>query len=313
VFVCHSLGGLVVQRLLLTFRQYAQQVPFIYFFSTPETGSQIANLGSVFSSDPLLKVMFAGDENGYLQNLENEWKAAQFHIHRLCAYEKKKYKGVLVVDRLSGTRNCDEPPMAINEDHLGIVKPNGTEHDSYIALRNAMRRPRTQAASRPPPITKADKGPLQDVLERWKIPGNRFSLMPNDDLCREADGLAETMRKADKDTSNSVINERENYSRTMASNEPSWVKDPALTRMEAHINNLYGQLLLAWVSRYKPDGVLLLKAMEPRLPAGTTVSQITLRYEWRGADESTSLLPMLAGDLDKLATALETGKAPLNN
>jgi triacylglycerol esterase/lipase EstA (alpha/beta hydrolase family) len=105
VFVCHSLGGLVVQRLLLTFRQYAQKVRFIYFFSTPETGTQITNLGGLFSSDPLLKKMFAGDENGYLQNLENEWKAAQFHIHSLCAYEKKKYKGLLVVDRLSGTRN----------------------------------------------------------------------------------------------------------------------------------------------------------------------------------------------------------------
>jgi predicted alpha/beta hydrolase family esterase len=52
VFVCHSLGGLIVQRLLLTFRSYAQQVPFIYFFSTPETGAQITKLASVFSSAP---------------------------------------------------------------------------------------------------------------------------------------------------------------------------------------------------------------------------------------------------------------------
>jgi hypothetical protein len=138
VFVCHSLGGLVVQRLLLTFRGYAAQVPFIYFFSTPETGAQIAKLASVFSADPLLRALLPGDENGYLQNLENEWKASQFHIHRLCAYEKKPYKGVLVVDRLSGTRNCDAPPIPINEDHVGIVKPSSTNHDSYIALRNAL-------------------------------------------------------------------------------------------------------------------------------------------------------------------------------
>jgi pimeloyl-ACP methyl ester carboxylesterase len=159
VFVCHSLGGLVVQRLLLTFREHAQQVPFIYFFSTPETGAQVANLGGVFSSDPLLKVMFAGDENGYLENLENEWKAAKFHIHRFCAFEKKKYKGVLVVDRLSSTRNCDDPPIAINEDHLGIVKPNSTQHDSYIALRDAAlanpisRKLATPVVPSPPRIT----------------------------------------------------------------------------------------------------------------------------------------------------------------
>ena len=90
VFVCHSLGGVIVQRLLLTFRLYAQQVPFIYFFSTPETGAQIANLGSVFSSDPLLKAMFAGDENGYLQNLENEWeRQPTTYSPALCLREEK--------------------------------------------------------------------------------------------------------------------------------------------------------------------------------------------------------------------------------
>lgn len=152
VFVCHSLGGLIVQRLLLTFKQYAAQVPFIYLFSTPETGAQIANLFSVFSSDPLLKEMFAGDENDYLQNLENEWKGAQFHIPRLCAYEKKKYKGKLVVDRLSATRNCDNVPIPVNEDHLGIVKPDGVTHESYVALRNAYLQ--YQIASKPAQIDK---------------------------------------------------------------------------------------------------------------------------------------------------------------
>jgi len=139
IFVCHSLGGLIVQRLLLTFRGYASKVPFVYFFATPQTGSDMARLATVFDADPLLKALLPGDQNEYLQNLENEWKASHFRIQRLCAYEKNPYKGILVVDRLSGTRNCDEPPIAINENHLGIVKPDSTEHDSYIALRNAIR------------------------------------------------------------------------------------------------------------------------------------------------------------------------------
>ena len=88
VFVAHSLGGLIVQRFLLTHREYAKQVPFIYFYSTPETGAEIARLGSLFSSDPLLKQMFPGEANDYLLNLEAEWKAAGFtNIHRYCAYE----------------------------------------------------------------------------------------------------------------------------------------------------------------------------------------------------------------------------------
>jgi pimeloyl-ACP methyl ester carboxylesterase len=149
VFVCHSLGGLVVQQLLLLNQEDANQVPFIYFFSTPESGAQIARLGSLFSSDPLLTDTFSGDENEYLQILEESWKAAHFHIHRLCAYEKKPYKGVLVVDRLSGTRNC-ETTLPINEDHLGIVKPDGTDHPSYIALRNAVKRYPIKPASPTP-------------------------------------------------------------------------------------------------------------------------------------------------------------------
>lgn len=137
VFVCHSMGGLVTQRLLLTHREYAAQVPFIYFFSTPETGAQIAKIGRIFSADPLLKAMIPGDENDYLLNLENEWLAAGFgKVHRYCAYEKKPMKGVLVVDRLSGTRNC-ESSVPINEDHAGIAKPCSAADDSYIALRNA--------------------------------------------------------------------------------------------------------------------------------------------------------------------------------
>jgi pimeloyl-ACP methyl ester carboxylesterase len=139
VFVCHSLGGLVVQRFLLTFRELASQVPFIYFFSTPETGSQLAKVGHLFSSDPLLKEMFSGNENDYLLNLENEWVAARFPIKRYCAYEKQRMRGVLVVDRLSGTRNCTAAnPIPITADHATIVKPCSDQDESYIALRNAI-------------------------------------------------------------------------------------------------------------------------------------------------------------------------------
>lgn len=140
VFVCHSLGGLIIQRLLLTHRNLAKRVLFIFFFSTPESGSQLAQLAHFFSADPLLAAMLPGDQNAYLLNLEYEWIAASFEIKRFCAYEKLPTKGVLIVDRLSGTRNCSETPIPINEDHVGIVKPCSRQDDSYISLRNAMLR-----------------------------------------------------------------------------------------------------------------------------------------------------------------------------
>ena len=60
-----------------------------------------------------------------------------FNMHRYCAYEKKSVKGFLVVDRLSGTRGC-ENAIAVNEDHISLVKPCDRNVDSYIALRNAV-------------------------------------------------------------------------------------------------------------------------------------------------------------------------------
>ncbi len=136
VFVAHSMGGLVVQRLLLTYRDLAKQIPFIYFFATPSSGAELASLAHAFSADPLLKEMLPGDQNDYLLNLENEWRAASFQsIRRYCAYEKPPI-GPLVVDRLSATRNCDSS-LPITADHISIVKPCTTAAESYIAFRNA--------------------------------------------------------------------------------------------------------------------------------------------------------------------------------
>jgi Alpha/beta hydrolase family len=164
VFVAHSLGGLVVQRFLITHREFAKQVPFIAFYATPETGAQIAQLGHIFSADPLLKEMFPGPENDYLLNLENEWIAAGFTTKRYCAYEKKPTKGIWVVDRLSGTRNCtNKTPIPINEDHINIVKPCSVHDDAYITLKNLVQ----ENPIAPAPIVTKD-----DVQTReWRSPG----------------------------------------------------------------------------------------------------------------------------------------------
>jgi Alpha/beta hydrolase family len=164
VFVAHSLGGLVVQRFLITHREYAKQVPFIAFYATPETGAQVAQLGHIFSADPLLKEMFSGPENDYLLNLENEWIAANFMTKRYCAYEKKPTNGIWIVDRLSGTRNCtNKTPIPINENHINIVKPCSTQDDAYITLKNLV----IENPIAPAPIALKD-----DVQTReWRSPG----------------------------------------------------------------------------------------------------------------------------------------------
>ncbi len=161
VFVAHSLGGLVVQRFLLTHRDFAKQVPFIVFYSTPESGAQIARLAHIFSSDPLLKEMLPGDQNDYLLNLENEWIAARFSIKGYCAYEKLATKGLPVVDRLSGTRNCtDNTPIPINKNHIDIVKPCNTQDDAYVFLKNIVS-DNPIAPKGPPPVPRDAEPYLQ--------------------------------------------------------------------------------------------------------------------------------------------------------
>lgn len=136
VFVAHSMGGLIVQRLLLTHHDLAPKVRFIYFLSTPQEGSAIARLGHALNGDPNLQQMFPGDSNTYLQNIEAEWMGANFGIPRYCTIERKPMHGVLVVDGESGTRNCQKV-VALDEDHAGVAKPCSSNDDSYIALRVA--------------------------------------------------------------------------------------------------------------------------------------------------------------------------------
>jgi len=128
-----------VQRLLLKHRAEARQVPLIYFYGTPQTGAQIARVGSAFSDDPLLREMAPGASNGYLMTMESDWHNAGFSsVRRLCAYEKLKYKCILIVDDLSGTRGCDNA-VAVHKNHVTIVKPRDREEGSYILLRKAWR------------------------------------------------------------------------------------------------------------------------------------------------------------------------------
>ena len=139
IFVCHSLGGLVVQRFLLTNRSLASKVKRIYFYSTPNEGAGVAAVGKILSADPLLHEM--GNWEQHLRTIEFDWKSANFSIKRYCAYEIKDVNGIRVVAEASATRSCDNVPVAINKNHIDIVKPNDERDPTYTFLRNAWQEP----------------------------------------------------------------------------------------------------------------------------------------------------------------------------
>src|ERR1700733_4128681 len=150
IFICHSLGGLIVKQLIIDHPNLAQKVPFIVFYATPGAGAFIARFASVFSGDPLLKSMSDSGDETYLLDLENRWRSGGFAtIHRYCAYEEQKMRpsdlrslfvggapnaaaklldfvgGIYVVDPSSATYGCDSDAAftGIDGNHLQIVKP----------------------------------------------------------------------------------------------------------------------------------------------------------------------------------------------
>ncbi len=63
------MGGLVARAYLLKYPKVAERVSFMYFFSTPTTGSQLASLATLASSNPQLANMKVNISTEYLGNL----------------------------------------------------------------------------------------------------------------------------------------------------------------------------------------------------------------------------------------------------
>ena len=54
------------------------------------------------------------------------------------AYETKPTYGTMVVSRVYAATWCDQNPIAIDEDHSAIVKPENTQADIYVLARGAL-------------------------------------------------------------------------------------------------------------------------------------------------------------------------------
>jgi pimeloyl-ACP methyl ester carboxylesterase len=138
VFLCHSMGGLVVRAFLLKYREFAPQVSMIYFFATPTTGSSLAQVAAVTrAKNRQFKDMNKWTDNAYVGNLVLGWQAAQFPIMSYCAYEGRDTDHFRVVEQQSATNLCNMPIDPIDRDHIDIVKPENASQPPYIAFKNA--------------------------------------------------------------------------------------------------------------------------------------------------------------------------------
>jgi hypothetical protein len=146
VFIAHSLGGILVEEMLLRHPSDAAKVRFIVSYGTPHEGSPIARMASIYDKDPLLSDLSDASDNTFLTQLENNWRGNDSvdRIHRFCAFESEDTmpeNGVgrylrthaRIVSYFSATYGCyvTTPPQEIHADHLHMVRPPDRKSSAY--------------------------------------------------------------------------------------------------------------------------------------------------------------------------------------
>jgi len=169
IFVAHSMGGLVVRAYLLKYRDKlpAERVPMLYFFATPSSGAELANIAKVFcrnGSIPDMAKMKTG-RSGVLGMLSSQWVNSPYTraTRSYCAYEVPKSSDFVVVQRESAQQFCNSTVSGIDTNHVDIVKPSDQRDESYVALRSAFRETFADAIAAQSP--------------KWNIKGGRPSLI----------------------------------------------------------------------------------------------------------------------------------------
>lgn len=154
VFVAHSLGGILVEEMLLRHPADAAKVRFVVSYGTPHEGSTVARVAALYDKDPLLNDLSDAADNTFLTHLEDRWRGnpAVNGIHRFCAYEGQDTaadEGFIrylkphtrVVGYFSATYGCDvtTPPEEIPADHIRMIKPADRGAPAYDFLRRVYR------------------------------------------------------------------------------------------------------------------------------------------------------------------------------
>jgi hypothetical protein len=151
VFICHSLGGLLVKQILRTakdsadedWHKVADNCCGVLFLATPHSGSSLADLLKTFSGcfssphvDKLLKDTSDLDELN--ASFRTFCKTRDVHV---TAYHEmhKAHKLATIVDAQSADPGVNASiPIPIDADHLNICKPSNRNSVIYISVRRKL-------------------------------------------------------------------------------------------------------------------------------------------------------------------------------
>lgn len=153
IFVCHSLGGLLVKQLLRTAKEssedawqnIANKCTAVLFLATPHTGSSLANLLHAFSgcfSCP--HVEKHKKDSSELDELNESFRVF-CHLSKIevtVYYEMHKTaKFAIVVDKESADPGVNGVmPIPMDATHTGICSPDNRHSPIYVSIRHRLRK-----------------------------------------------------------------------------------------------------------------------------------------------------------------------------
>lgn len=148
IWVCHSLGGLVVKQILRTaatlgqdsWRCLAECTKAVVFLATPHAGARLANyvglLGRVLRTTVAVEELNANDP--HLRELTQWYRnnAAQLNIATRVFFETQDTAGMRIVDETSADPGIGGVvPVAVDGDHFEICKPVNRDALVYKSIR----------------------------------------------------------------------------------------------------------------------------------------------------------------------------------
>lgn len=149
MFVCHSLGGLLVKQMLRNASDYgkpawksiAAQTKAIVFLSTPHSGADLASWVQYVSTLLRTTVSVTELEAHHPRLLElNIWyrnHVADFNIATVVYYEKRPFKGILVVNATTADPGIGGVvPIPVDKDHISICKPESKSDQIYLRVKS---------------------------------------------------------------------------------------------------------------------------------------------------------------------------------
>lgn len=145
MFICHSLGGLLVKQVLRMSSDIIEEsiernvfgnTRAVLFLATPHQGAELASLLKPFKiAFPTLAIDDLRAHDAHLRDLFEWYRThSSFKVQTRTYFESRRvHNALLIVNPTSAHPGVGERPVPLDEDHISIAKPLVRTSQVYIA------------------------------------------------------------------------------------------------------------------------------------------------------------------------------------